>query len=466
MKFRGLFLLIFLGIYAYSVQAQSDDDAFFIKNIHDEALSSGKCYGWLTHLSENIGARLSGSDNYNKAADSTEGELNNLKVDTLWRQSTTVQYWDRGTGASVEVIDASGNSVFLNCLALGRSVGTGPEGVTGEIIEVNSLDEVEQLGREIIQGKVVFYNRPMDPTQIRTFSAYGGAVDQRVFGASKASEYGAVGALIRSMTTRQDDVPHTGSMAYNEGVKPIPGIAISTNDANALSSKLKIANGQLIATIKADCNPKGERPSDNIIAEIKGTEFPQEIILVGGHLDSWDVGGGAHDDGAGCVHAMEVIRILNALDYQPKRTIRCVLFANEENGLAGGREYARISNELDEFHLAAIESDAGGFVPRGFTMDGTAAVLESYARQVNDWLPLLEPYGLWLKTGGSGADIGPLKSQNGLLMGLRPDSQRYFDYHHTPIDRIDAVNKRELELGAAAMASMVYLIDKYGLQKP
>lgn len=455
-------LFTFLSSFSIGISQNSEEDAFYIKQIHNEILTNGKCYDWLYHLSENIGARLSGSDNYNKAADYTHSILSQLEVDRQWRQDSEVDYWERGKGSTV-TIHYNGQKKSLNCIALGKSVGTTSEGISGEIIEVHSLDEVEALGKDKIAGKIVFYNRPMDPTQLRTFNAYGGAVDQRVFGASKASEYGAIGALVRSMTLRQDDIPHTGTMAYEEGVTPVPGIAISTNDANALSALL--TENMVTAHITADCNPAGKRISQNVIAEIKGSEFPDEIILVGGHLDSWDVGGGAHDDGAGCVQSMEVIRTLKAMNYQPRHTIRCVLFANEENGLAGGREYARISNENQEFHLAAIESDAGGFSPRGFSMDGSETVLENYAQQVSRWLPLLEPYGITFYTGGSGADIGPLKSQEGLLLGLRPDSQRYFDYHHTRIDRIDAVNQRELELGAAAMTSMVYLIDKYGLKK-
>jgi hypothetical protein len=303
----------------------------------------------------------------------------------------------------------------------------------------------------------------MDPKQIRTFNAYGGAVDQRVFGASKASEYGAVAALVRSMTTRLDDVPHTGTMTYGEGVDPIPGIAISTNDAEQLSAMLE--EETLSASVVSDSKDGGKKNADNVIAEIKGSEFPDEIILVGGHLDSWDVGGGAHDDGSGCVHAMQVMHTLLALDYKPKRTIRCVLFANEENGLSGAREYARISNEKGEFHIAALESDAGGFTPRGFSVDGHPDILNNYARQISDWVgTYLGPYGLMMSTGGSGADINPLKSQKGILIGLRPDSQRYFDYHHTDNDRIEAVNPRELQLGAAAMTSLVYLIDQYGLK--
>jgi Zn-dependent M28 family amino/carboxypeptidase len=302
----------------------------------------------------------------------------------------------------------------------------------------------------------------MDPTRIRTFSAYGGAVDQRVYGPSKAAEYGAVAALVRSMTTAYDDFPHTGVTVYKDTLIRVPGLAISTNDAEKLSKALK--KGRVNVFIKTNCKSVGLRPAPTVIGEIKGTEFPDEIILVGGHLDSWDIGQGAHDDGAGCVQSMEVLRVLQALDYKPKRTIRCVLFSNEENGLAGGKTYAKESNDLGEFHLAALESDAGGFSPRGFSFEADTSVFKTYYKNVSKWLPLLESYGLLFEMGGSGADISPLKSQKGLLIGLRPDSQRYFDFHHTANDRIEHVNKRELELGAAAMASLIFLIDKYGIK--
>ena len=242
----------------------------------------------------------------------------------------------------------------------------------------------------------------------------------------------------------------------------IPGIAISTNDANMLSKKLKA--GQVKVYLKTECKNMGSRYAPTVIGEIVGSEFPDEIIVVGGHLDSWDVGQGAHDDGSGCIQAIEVLHILKGIGYKPKRTLRAVLFSNEENGLAGGRKYAEISNLKKEFHLAAIESDAGGFSPRGFSFDSDTSVFKAYYKEVSKWLPLLESYGLIFEMGGSGADISPLKSQKGLLIGLRPDSQRYFDYHHTANDIIQNVNRRELELGAAAMASLVYLIDKYGLK--
>ena len=351
---------------------------------------------------------------------------------------------------------------MMKSSALGNSIGTGFKGVEGPVIQVKSLDEVKELGYENIAGKVVFYNRPMDPTQIRTFYAYGGAADQRVNGPAVAAEYGAVGTIVRSLTTLVDDVPHTGVTRYKEGIPKIPAVAISTKDANQLSRYMNLSDVSIY--IETHCemvDPAKE--SFNVVAEIKGSEHPEEIILVGGHLDSWDIGGGAHDDGAGCVHAMEVINTLNKLGYRPKRTIRCVLFMNEENGLGGGLAYAAASNKKNEFHMAAIESDAGGFSPRGFSCDASDAVFAPLYKQLTAWTSLLEPYGLHFSKGGSGADINPLKDQNGLLMGLRPDSQRYFDFHHTKNDKIIAVNERELKLGAAAMTSLVYLLDNYGL---
>ncbi len=439
---------------------QQDKDAQYIKQIHNNILTEGMCYDWLTELTTDVGARLAGSEGSVKGVQFMEDLMNTLGFDKVWKQECKVNYWDRG---DIEEVYLTYPKIQkLNALSLGNMIGTNGQLLEADILEVTSLDEVETLGNELVKGKIVFYNRPMDPTQIRTFNAYGGAVDQRVYGASKAAEYGAVAVLVRSMTTRQDDIPHTGTSVYAEGIKQIPAISISTNDANLLSDLLK--KEKVRVSIRNNAKPMGERVSHSVIGEIKGSEFPNEIILVGGHLDSWDVGAGAHDDGAGCVHSLQVIKTLLDMGYQPKHTIRCVMFQNEENGLAGGREYARISNENGEYHLAALESDSGGFVPRGFSFDGHAEVLKPFYRHVSQWLPLLESYGLQFSTGGSGADISPLKSQKGLLIGLRPDSQRYFDYHHTDIDRIEAVNKRELELGAAAMTSLIYLIDKYGLK--
>lgn len=456
------FCSIFFSSTILAQEKSTNEDAFFIRKIYDTALTKGQAYDWLTHLTTQIGGRLAGSPQAAAAVEYTRQILDTLNIDQVYLQDCVVPHWVRGEPEEVRIVNSSkiGTQV-LNALVLGNSIGTGEYGITAEVVEVQSLDEVEVLGEAGISGKIVFYNRPLDPTQINTFAAYGGAVDQRVWGASQAAKYGAVGALVRSMTTRLDDVPHTGTLAYRDDAPQIPGIAISTNDAELLSRLLKQETVSVF--MRSTCQKFSDKPSHSVIGEIKGSEFPEEIILIGGHLDSWDVGQGAHDDGAGCVQAMDVLQILKRMNYQPKRTIRCVLFQNEENGLVGGREYARISNEKNEFHLAAIESDRGGFTPRGFSCEGDASVFEKNYKTINDWLPLLEPYGLTFTTGGSGADISPLKSQKGLLCGFLPDSQRYFDYHHTAIDKIEAVNARELELGAAAMTSLVYLIDKYGL---
>ena len=457
-----LFIVIFLTL-SNSALTQSDDvDALFLKSIYDESLGNGMSYNWLRQLCKEAGPRLAGSTAYDDAVEVTSSQLRSVQGVKVWLQESTVEHWARGKKEKAVAMFEKGKSLNLHVLALGNSVGTGSKAVTAEIIEVKSLDEVDQLGKEKIKGKIVFYNRPMDATKLHTFHAYGGAVDQRVYGASKAAEYGAVGVLVRSMTTRKDDYPHTGTLVYRDGIEKIPALAVSTNDADKLSQALQ--SQWVRVKMESHCGQQGQKMVQSVIGEIRGSKFPDEIILIGGHLDAWDVGQGAHDDGSGCVQSMDVLRNLLALGYKPKRTIRCVLFANEENGLAGAKEYARVSNVKKEFHVAAIESDAGGFSPRGFGFDGDTSVLKTYYKYVSDkFLPLLESYDLNMKLGGGGADIGPLKSQKGLLIGLRPDSQRYFDFHHTTIDTFDAVNERELKLGSAAMTSLVYLIDKYGI---
>ena len=458
-----LFLFFCCGSLLLAAQSKvKDEDAFFIRKIHDLALTESKCYDWLNYLTRDIGPRLSGTPQAAAAVEYTRQMLDTMGLDKVWLQPCMVPHWSRGEQEEVRIVNSDKmGTIDLTGLALGNSVGTGRLGVTAEVVEVKSLDEVEVLGRDGIEGKIVFYNRPFDPTQLNTFSGYGGAVDQRGLGASRASKYGAVGALVRSMTPRLDDVPHTGSTFYEEGVTPIPALAISTMDAELLSRLM--SEETIRVYMRSTSKMLKEELSYNVIGEIRGSEKPEEIIVVGGHLDSWDVGTGAHDDASGCVHAMEVLHLLQMMNYKPKRTIRCVLFMNEENGGRGAFAYRDTSDARKEFHMAAIESDRGGFTPRGFTCDGDDAIFTKKFKKVIKWLPLLEPYGLNLRKGGSGADVSKLKHQKGLLFGFEPDSQRYFDFHHTPTDMPDVVNKRELELGAAAITSLVYLLDKYGL---
>lgn len=387
--------------------------------------------------------------------------LDTLGLDSVWLQPVMVPKWVRGEAEQVRVLGSKQHGTFdLHALALGGSVATPAKGLSAEVVEVKSWDDLDKLGERGVRGKIVFYNRSMDPTKLRTFEAYGGAVDQRVHGPSRAAKHGAVAVLVRSMGLRLDDFPHTGSLRYDSTFTLIPAAAISTNDAEKLSSTIR-EEGKAVVFIKMNCQTFPDVPSYNVIGEIRGSERLSEILLVGGHLDSWDVGHGAHDDGAGCVQSMEVLRIFRQLGYRPRHTVRAVLFMNEENGLRGGKQYAAEAKRKGEFHRCAIESDAGGFTPRGFSFDADDAVLNRDFEKLKDYAELLRPYGLELTRGGSGADIGPLKDMKGLLSGYSPDSQRYFDYHHTAADVFEAVNKRELELGAASMAALVYLLDQW-----
>jgi hypothetical protein len=372
-----------------------------------------------------------------------------------------VPKWSRGTPefAYMQLNDLS--TINVNVCALGGSIPTRQAGIKAPVIEVTSLKQLSDLGRKEIEGKIVFYNRPMDPTKIQTFEAYGGCVNQRYSGAEEAAKYGAVAVIVRSMNLRLDDYPHTGSMSY--GDLPIenyiPAAAISTNDAEKLHTFLAI-DRNLEFYLKQDCTSWGDVESYNVIGEIKGSKYPDEIILVGGHLDSWDLGDGSHDDGAGVVQSMQVLHTMKSLNYIPLRTIRVVLFMNEENGLKGAREYARRAELKNENHIFALESDAGGFSPRGFSFDAN----DDQMKVVNSWKILFKPYLIhYFEKGGSGADVGPLGKGGTVLAGLRPDSQRYFDFHHAANDTFDAVNKRELELGAATMTSLIYLFDQYGI---
>ncbi len=461
----ALTLIVFFTLLS-QLPAQSlsnDTDAAYLRKIYDQALTDGRCYPWLEYLSLNIGNRLSGSASAEKAVQWTKSMLDTLGLDSVWLQPVMVPHWVRGEAEQVRVTGSPKYGTFdMKALALGGSVGTAPRGISAEVVEVKTWEELDKLNERGIRGKIVFYNRPMDPTKIRTFEAYGGAVDQRVGGASRAAKYGAVGVLVRSMTLALDDVPHTGTLHYDSTYTLIPAVAISTMAAEKLSRLLK-EEGKATVFMKTSCQMLPDAPSFNVIGEIRGSEQPGQVIAVGGHLDSWDVGQGTHDDGTGCTQSMDVLRILKSLGYRPRHTIRCVMFMNEENGLRGGKRYAEEAQRKGEFHLAAIESDAGGFTPRGLTFEGDDAVIGKFFEKVSAYGPLFEPYGLKISRGGSGSDVGPLRGMKGLLCGYSPDSQRYFDIHHTAADTFDKVNKRELELGAASMAALVYLLDKYGL---
>ncbi len=432
-------------------------DSTSIKNFFNDALTQGKSYEWLADLTSNVGGRLSGSPDAQKAVKWGENLMKKLNFDKVWLQPVMVPHWIRGE--KEQAYFTSNNTKYnVPICALGGSIATPINGVSREVIEVKSLKEAVQLG-EKLRGKIVFFNRPFDDTLLETFHAYGGCVDQRVYGAKTTGKFGVLGVIVRSMTSYIDDYPHTGNMHYGnipENQK-VPTAAISTKAANLLSKKLKV-NPNLKFYFKQHCKTLPDAPSFNVIGEITGSEFPNKFITVGGHLDSWDLAQGAQDDGAGIVQSIEVLRLLKLNNIKPKHTIRVVLFMNEENGLRGGKKYAAEAKAKNEMHIAALESDAGGFTPRGFSYAATP----NNQKLISSWKTLLAPYGLNdIKEGHSGADISPLKSESITMVGYRPDSQRYFKYHHSALDTFEIVNKRELELGAASMTSMIYLLDKY-----
>ena len=445
----------------FFVLSQTDEKV--ISDIYTNSLTNGQSYKWLDYLSNNIGSRLSGSLGAEKAVAWTKEELETLGLDKVWLQPVMVPKWVRGVPEFAYIETSPGSTIKVNICALGGSISTPSAGLKAKIIEVSGVDELEKLGKDKIEGKIVFFNRPMEASLINTFESYAGCVNERYSGAMEASKFGAIGVIVRSMNLRIDDLPHTGSMTYGN-IPPddrIPSAAISTKHADLLSGMVKLDNN-IQFYFKQNSKQLDDVLSHNVIGEITGSEYPDEYIVVGGHLDSWDLGDGAHDDGAGCTQSMEVLRLLKLSGIKPKRSIRVVLFMNEENGLRGGNKYAEIAAQKNENHIFALESDAGGFTPRGFYFDCDQSNFE----QILSWKSLFKPYLIhFFELGGSGADIGPLKNETNVLSGLKPDSQRYFDYHHAPNDTFDAVNKRELELGAATMTSLIYLIDKYGIVK-
>jgi len=439
--------------------AQTDaKDSSFISSIYYEVMNNSEAHENLRFLCKEIGHRLAGSESADKAIVWGKKTLEVYKPDNVFLMPVEVPHWSRGR-TEYGYFDTNGKREPVALTALGGSVGTQGKEIKAEVVMVKTFDELKALGEEKIKGKIVFFNKAMDPFLINTGMAYGNAYPIRGKGPSEAARYGAVGCIIRSLTMADDKFPHTGATSYNDSLPRIPAAALSSVDAQALADAWR-SNPNLTFTYYLSAEAYNPKEQANVIAEIKGSEFPDEYIVVGGHLDSWDIGEGAHDDGAGIVQSIEVIRALKAIGYKPKHTIRAVLFINEEFGNDGGETYAKVAKEKGLKHVAAIESDGGGFTPQGFNTDMTD---EQYAK-VQSWLPVLEPYNLFrLRKGGSGVDITPLKNGSTALFGLFVDGNRYFDYHHTNNDIFENVNKRELDLGAAALTSLIYLIDQKGL---
>ena len=472
------------------------NDSIFFKKIYEEALLRGHSYARLGELCKNVGARLSGSDAAEKGIVWAMNMLNTYRFDSVYKLPVMVPRWERGNQEKVQfksslismaitkkqlvtlqqkianfTFTQSPNPIFecenlihlkentknwysLSACALGGSIGAK---VQAKVISIQTKIQLDSLGKlGALKNKIVLLNRPMDETLLNTFNAYGGCVNQRVNGAVWCAPYGAVAVLVRSVTNKCDNHPHTGVSHYEDSIRKIPIAAVSTADAN-LIHYLSIHDTSFQINIELNCQIKEDRLSANVIAESKGSLYPHKIIAFGGHFDSWDQGEGAHDDGAGCMHAFEALRILKTLGYKPRHTIRSVFWMNEENGLKGGLAYAALTQTKGEVHVAALESDRGGFTPRGFGVD------TSILSKVKCYQKLLSDYGVGtLENGGGGADIGPLKKTNPniALISFIPDSQRYFDVHHAETDVFESVNKRELELGAAAIATMIYILDQ------
>lgn len=441
-------LLSFLSAFS-----QTKNDSLTFRNIADVTMDSGKAYSNLYELTKTIGHRLSGSTAYEKATDWAAQKLKEAGADKVWKQEVKVPVWTRGK-ESLQIQGKDGQWRSVKMLSLGNSEGTKGNDLTGEIIVVKSIDEFEKMPDSKIKDKIILFNYPFPQNYIYTMEGYREASPYRRNTATLVAKKGGKAVLVRSLSTAFDDVPHTGGMRYEDGVKKIPAITVGPKTADELES---LAQQQKItAKINSHCGMNGEKLTYNVIGEISGKK-DNKVIVAGGHLDSWDVGEGAHDDGAGIVQAIEIINIFKKLNIQNNHTIRVVCFANEENGTRGGDAYADSIKVKNENHLFAIESDSGGYAPRGISLE----MDESKRKQIQSWQSLFLPYGVYdFSLTHSGSDIEPMKMQNVPLSGLIPDSQRYFDLHHSESDTFEKVNRRELLLGAVTMAQIVYLIDK------
>lgn len=453
MKYFSYFILLLtiFNSYLFS-QIQPEKIDLIIKS----SLLDNKGYKLLEELCQ-IGPRLSGSQNSLKAIKWAEAKMKSIGFDTVWLQPVYVPHWERG---NIEKAFVSNSNKYMNkelkITALGGSISTPKDGIKGKIIEVKSLEEVSKLKNA--NGKIIFYNRPFDNSLVNTMEAYGKAVDQRTSGAIEAAKVGAIGVLVRSIQSNYDNNPHTGTLRYEDNVNKIPAAAISVIDADFLSKAIK-EDENLELTMQLDCKKFDDTLSYNVIGEIKGSNYPNEIIAVGGHFDSWDKGCGAHDDGGGCMQAIEAVELFKRLNIKPKRTLRTVLFINEENGLKGAIEYSKISQSSSQKHLAAIELDRGVHSPRGFYVSTDSTTFN----KIQNWLPYLNKSKIdWIKFGGSGADVGQIKNAKALF-GYVPDDQRYMDYHHSDNDTFDKVNPREFELGTASIAILIYLLSENGI---
>ena len=449
---------IAIAALLFSSTIASAQDSLMFRKISDEVLLHGTCYSNLRTLCKKVGNRLSGTPGAAKAVKWGEQAMKDAGADKVWLQPVNVPYWHRGKESLY--LKIGGKYKQVKASSLGNSEGTGGKPMEAPVVMVGNFDELKALPDAVVRGKIIFFNYRFRQDFVSTFHAYGDAVKYRWSSPSIAAQRGAVGVIIRSMSSGEDDFPHTGSMHYNDSFAKIPEMALGNYTADDLEQACK--KGPVVAKMTSECHmTEALVPSYNVIGEIKGTATPERIITVGGHLDSWDVGEGAHDDGAGCVQSIEVLRAFKALGMKPKCTIRAVLFMNEENGMKGGLAYADSAYARKEHHVLALESDAGGFTPRGIGF-----VMTDVCRgKICAYKELFLPYNVYdFSMDEGGVDIGPLNKKMAVpLAGLVPDSQRYFDVHHTDNDVFETVNHRELKLGAVTMAQLIYLVSEHEL---
>jgi len=420
-----------------------------------KALEDRKGYHLLKEMTD-IGPRLSGSQNSIKAIHWAENKMKELGFDKVWLQSVMVPHWERGNIEKAKIVSSKKfNNRKLIIRALGGSIATPSDGLQGKVISIKSFDELREK-QELVKGKIVFFDRPLD--QGLYSGGYGGVFTYRVFGADSIAKYGGIGVLLRSITTKYDNNPHTGVVFYADKVERVPAVAVGYLDSDFLGQAL-IEDPELEVNFKLNSKWFPDAQSYNVIGEITGTKYPDEIITVGGHIDSWDLGVGANDDATGCIQSMEVLDLFKRLNIAPQRTIRCVLFINEENGSRGANAYAQFADSSLQKTIAAMEADAGSGSPRDFSVDSDSLTIN----KIKSWIPVLSETGiLRVRKGGSGADVGGIKSAIARI-GYGPDGQRYFDYHHSDNDQFSIIHPREFELGSAAMATLIYMIDQEGL---
>jgi carboxypeptidase Q len=421
------------------------------QRIVTEALVRGQAYDHLASLVAAAPHRLSGSAGAAAAVEWGRQRMEQIGFDQVRLEPCLVPHWERGPLERVRLTappEAAGEE--LTCLALGGSVATPEGGIEAEVLRVASFDELVARAGEA-RGRIVYFAQAFDLATRNAFDGYGRSVEPRTRGPAEAAKAGAVGVVIRSVSSNYDDFPHTGNTRYQQGVPAIPAAALSTVGAARLDGLL--ARGPVRLHLELTCRTLPDAPSFNVVGDYLGSELPEQIVLLGAHLDGWDVGQGAHDDGSGCAHVLEVVRLLRHLELRPRRTIRVVLYMNEENGLAGARAYREAHLEELPRHVLALESDRGGFTPRGFTSNANARALELLRGLA---APLRDLGAEAVVEGGGGADIAVLASDGVPLVGFAPDSARYFALHHTHADTLEQVNPRELAAGAGAIAVLTY----------